>query len=1084
MPAATAAQVKSYVLDSYNQIAPELVRTLSGELSPILSSIPSLKGQNISQAAEEIAQSASGDILNSLGKIQDSSQVAQTIASGLARSIEASSAVNPNLEDIDLSGIYKQINKTSEAIAQEHLENLENYAAIKGLSDTIDLSDSRTSQLIISDEAKSYADESEPINPEETAKKIQEHTGLFSQNYRRQLELQAGSLLATSRKPTLEEVKKAKEDAYQQAYSTIEAHLKTRESAKYQEHLRDFSQNVLPMLGLRPLESKQVEELGLGAAEPKLTAFLKKTKFSAAGVGLALSSSPRAQKEAFYSLLIHNQKQFEGDFGQVSNQIKTLRTKGKLSQDQRKDFMDARKRYAILLNARNFARDNPGKVRTYIDTFQSMEAGYRASWASQRARAVLNAFTNHYPAVPAPTISTKARDTFMSRGFFGALAFKRGAFNVNPAKAFLKVGKGANPEFAIIATAAGPLINATKKIVAAGGLGLFGLGMYFLALGKAVFTGFVIGAATGGTVGAVAGGIIGFQIGLALAPFTFGLSVPFFTVIGIAVGGTAGALLGGFIGGMIAYGLYSGSATAVSVGVGTGVGATVGTYAGAVTGAAIGTAICGPLCGLIGGTLGGMTGAVVGSFIGGLTGYAIGHYVFPFFSNAAIFAKGFFSGAFSAGGAGIGGFLGAAGSFFTGMASTMWGGLVSAGGGIFGSLSSIGGALLGGLGSGASIGSLASISVFGGIGTIAVGGTIIGITAAASFFNPEKESTPTAGIPPGASVGLWPTTGNVTQGPRGGTSHEELIWAPSNGAYQSMDIASFDHSNIPVYSTLSNGRVSTVFDCTQYPGACSRDSPGSYVIVGDNNFGIMYKHLSAISVSQGQSIDENTEIGLMGETGYAFGVHLHWEFQNIELAIPNIPQNIEPPNCDPTYGIPCSPAQVYRGTADTASNYWFLLKRSTNINAPEEEILYFGVPGDTNNSTEIKRNIVNTGIPFDDPTPLPQLAGREYWLINSVQANPGGTLGPYFISLDVPYSNPQNGPVPYLECGPSRDQQCQWTLAGNFGLHGISGADGRITDAGSSGCIRHYDADITEIYNTLTPERINSGTIRYYIESI
>ena len=432
MPA-TAAQVKSYVNTSYNQIAPELVRTLSGELGSILPSLPALKGQNITTLTQEIAESSSKDILRSLGYIQDPESIPQVITAETIRNIEANATVNPNLEDIDLEGIFKQINKRAEAIAQKNFQQLSEHAALQSIENTLELSEKDEGGLIL-DEATGYANEADPINPEKTAENLNEHTGRLAQDFHLQFADRAGTLLVTGKKPTLEEVKKAKEDAYQKAYSTIEAHLRTRESSKYQEHLRDFSQNVMPMLGYKPLTPKQVEEIGLGSAQPKLTTFLNKAKFSAAGVGLALASSPRAQKEAFYSLLASNQNQFEEDVRVVANQVKTYQTKSKLTYGERKSFVDARKRYAVLLNARSFAKNNPGKVQTYIDTFQSMEAGYRASWASQRARLVMNAFTGRYPAVPAPTISAKARDIFMSRGFFGALAFKKVAFNVNPTR--------------------------------------------------------------------------------------------------------------------------------------------------------------------------------------------------------------------------------------------------------------------------------------------------------------------------------------------------------------------------------------------------------------------------------------------------------------------------------------------------------------------------------------------------------------------------------------------------------------------------------------------------------------------------
>jgi hypothetical protein len=157
--------------------------------------------------------------------------------------------------------------------------------------------------------------------------------------------------------------------------------------------------------------------------------------------------------------------------------------------------------------------------------------------------------------------------------------------------------------------------------------------------------------------------------------------------------------------------------------------------------------------------------------------------------------------------------------------------------------------------------------------------------------------------------------------------------------------------------------------------------------------------------------------------------------------------------------------------------YWFVLYRQSN-----KEALYRGIPGDTSKSKLIKTFIVKTGIPGERPTPLPKLAGREYWKVVEKHPEPDNPeTAPYFITLDIPApSEPPYGPYPYTECNGS---QCDWVKPGAFGLHGINGDPSRLSvqDPGSSGCIRHTDEDITYLYNLLDPQK---EEIRYYIEDI
>lgn len=154
--------------------------------------------------------------------------------------------------------------------------------------------------------------------------------------------------------------------------------------------------------------------------------------------------------------------------------------------------------------------------------------------------------------------------------------------------------------------------------------------------------------------------------------------------------------------------------------------------------------------------------------------------------------------------------------------------------------------------------------------------------------------------------------------------------------------------------------------------------------------------------------------------------------------------------------------------------HWFELQRQSNI-----ENLYFGVPGDKEQSTHLRSFRVKTGIPGERPTPLPELVGREYWIITAKQPEPNNPeTAPYFITLDVPAPEDEPyGPVPYEECN---GEQCHWILPGAFGLHGTGGNPDKLADwdPGSSGCIRHTDEEITYLYNLLEPDK---EEIRYYI---
>jgi lipoprotein-anchoring transpeptidase ErfK/SrfK len=158
-------------------------------------------------------------------------------------------------------------------------------------------------------------------------------------------------------------------------------------------------------------------------------------------------------------------------------------------------------------------------------------------------------------------------------------------------------------------------------------------------------------------------------------------------------------------------------------------------------------------------------------------------------------------------------------------------------------------------------------------------------------------------------------------------------------------------------------------------------------------------------------------------------------------------------------------ASINDQTLQTRFSYWLLLYRKSNL-----EFLYYGLPGNYSNSYIIKIFKVKSGVPNERPTPLPGLLGREYWIINN--------FTPQFLALDIPVSDgPPYGPVSYREC----NGQCNWSIPGSFGLHGVDGDMTKLSDddPGSSGCVRHSDWDIAYLYNLLSPKK---EEIRYYIE--
>ena len=114
-----------------------------------------------------------------------------------------------------------------------------------------------------------------------------------------------------------------------------------------------------------------------------------------------------------------------------------------------------------------------------------------------------------------------------------------------------------------------------------------------------------------------------------------------------------------------------------------------------------------------------------------------------------------------------------------------------------------------------------------------------------------------ATLPADAAAGtgdlIWPVTGLITQGYH--TGH----YAIDIGGWRDKPIVAAD-----------DGFVIR---------SCWDDSGYGFVIIIEHNNGMqtLYAHLNGFEVEAGQSVSQGDTIGFMGESGYATGVHLHFE---------------------------------------------------------------------------------------------------------------------------------------------------------------------------------------------------------------
>lgn len=102
-----------------------------------------------------------------------------------------------------------------------------------------------------------------------------------------------------------------------------------------------------------------------------------------------------------------------------------------------------------------------------------------------------------------------------------------------------------------------------------------------------------------------------------------------------------------------------------------------------------------------------------------------------------------------------------------------------------------------------------------------------------------------------------------------------------NGSHKGIDLGwRTDENQNKVYANCKGVVEEIQTNIPNEKGAQGVRSWGNYVLIKHGNgMYSRYAHLSNVMVTKGQPVDENTQIGVMGDSGNANGRHLHFEVQ-------------------------------------------------------------------------------------------------------------------------------------------------------------------------------------------------------------
>ena len=705
--------------------------------------IPKLKiktesPEQLSHISTQVAQGTTAQIFTNIGRVQETEQIPQIIADSIATTIDA----DPRLQTdkIDKEKIYKRAEKSAEEISETHAQDLENSAVLGDIDNMRSLGGPNPqAQAEVEYQIDNYIAETQGDDSQVSKNALMGNVAGFTQNYLGNISKNLSTELTQEKIPTLARLQEIKSHSFELAAAELAQNTGRTEPVQ-------AAQKVGVALSLTTPTLDHMETVGLGTTQPNPLTFANAVGNESADVGIQLANRDGYQKKTYLFLLASHpkfetrlQKEAEKSH-QLSSQPATYQNI--IAQRHQKALVK------ILQAAKIEAQKNPQEKQKITRFFNRFQGGLPR--ASRHVWTVTTTYFDRTPAfyVPQslvtervlysraigsmpvvfniPNTNSGASSIMRLPGLIrGTKSFKAARSAIGAAKAAgtaARVGATAaettNPVgWALLAAQFAPAIQKLlkKAAMAVGALIAYLIFMFGLKF---------IGAAAGFIFGAVTGSpllLLGPPGWIAYAGWTgfwtyYGWSHPLemlnITLHPLAALSNVLHSVTNFVSNAFGAVSNAGSAVGSVFTGGTPAGAVVAPAAGATIGAAIGFLVGGPI------------GAAIGAGIGYLLTGGFGHL-----KNLISFTTG-------ASPAAVGGFFGAAGSFLTGTAATVWGGLSSAGGAALGFLGNVGGAIFGGLGSTSTAG-LAALSV-GGAFTIPAAITIfVGIPIAATFFNPE-----------------------------------------------------------------------------------------------------------------------------------------------------------------------------------------------------------------------------------------------------------------------------------------------------------------------------------------------------------
>ncbi len=737
------------ILDSHTQyFAPKLQTALKDRVEYI---IPKLKiktenPEQLEAISTQVAQGATAHIFANIGRIQETEQIPQVIADSIATTIDA----DPRLktDKIDKEKIYQKAEESAEEIAATHAPDLENAATLGDINNIRSLGGPNPpAQAEVEYQIDDYIAETQDDNSQVSKNALMGNVAGFTQNYISHVSKNLSTELSSKKIPTFERLQEIKNQSFELAAADIAQNTGKAESVQ-------VAQKVGLSLGLATPTPEHIESVGLGTTQPNPLTFANAVGSQSADVGIQLANRGDFQNKA-YLFLLASHPQFDKTLQEETAKLQQLRSQPATYQN-----ILAQRRQENLLktlqSAKSETQKSPREKQKMAAFFGRLQGGLPR--ASRHVWHVTRTYFDRTPAFYVPQslvtervlysraigsmpvafnipntnsgASTIMRLPGLIRG--GTRSFKTARSAIGAAKAAgtaARVGATAaeatNPVgWALLAAQFAPAIQKLfkKAAMAVGAIIAYLIAMFGLKI-LGLIAGLGFGAVTGIPILFLVPFPFSIPVYLAWVGFWgyYGWSNPLamlnITMHPLAAISNVLHSVTSFVSNAFGAASNIGSTISSVFTGGTPAGAVVAPAAGATTGAAIGFLVGGPI------------GAAIGAGIGYLLTGGFGHI-----KNIISFTTG-------ASPAAVGGFFGAVGSFLTGTAAAIWGGLSGAGGAALGFLGNVGGAIWGGL-SGVGVSASAALTpVAATVGAITTVGLIGGTITAATFFNPEPESS-------------------------------------------------------------------------------------------------------------------------------------------------------------------------------------------------------------------------------------------------------------------------------------------------------------------------------------------------------